>query len=289
MDWFTCSKTFIKVVDETSFAQAARKLYTTQSAVSKRIAWLESMLDTQLLARTTRRLDLTEAGEKYYNHVLPLIDEWEDIRRDVATTSKLAMGELRVAIPLIAGNHYISQLIPKFLKQYPEVKLVFHLRSRLHRLLENQIDVYISNDDFGAKGANASQKITGPCRRLYASPSYLAEFGEPKSLKALEQHNCLVHTAQKDKHWHFQKKSIPVDGNFRSNSADSLIKAALSGVGIVFVPETFVHEEVEKQQLQVILPQYFSDNLIFYASYPDHKFIPMKTKVFIQFLKEELP
>lgn len=288
MDWYTCSKTFIKVVDEKGFAPAARKLYTTQSSISKRIAWLENMLDTQLLTRTTRRLDLTEAGEKYYNHVLPLIDEWEELKQDVATSTKLTTGELKIAVPTIAGNHYISQLIPNFLKQYPDIKLVMLLTSKTTNLIEDQIDIYISSEDLGKSAANTSQRITGPCRKLYASPDYLAENGEPKSLKALQKHNCLVHTAHLDNCWKFKNRRVPVYGNFRSNNADMLIKAAVSGLGIIFVPESFVQEELQHNELQELMPQYHSDNIYIYASYPAHNYTPKKTQVFIEFLKNQL-
>jgi DNA-binding transcriptional LysR family regulator len=288
MDWYTCSNTFITVVDEKSFAQAARTLYTTQSAISKRIAWLEDRLDAQLLTRTTRRLDLTEVGEKYYNHVLPLLDEWKEIINSINTINKMTVGELRVAVPTIAGNQYLSQLVPKFLSLYPDIKLILLLTNKNTNLLENQIDVYISSQSLGNSTKNISQKIIGPPRKLYASPAYIEKFGEPKSLSALLEHNCLVHTAHTDNHWHFKNESIQVDGNYKSNSADSLIKAAVSSVGIIFVPETFVKDELEKKKLQVIMPQYHSDNIDIYASFPAHKYVPMKAQVFIQFLTNEL-
>ncbi|WP_019217768.1 LysR family transcriptional regulator [Legionella tunisiensis] len=88
MDWYTCSKTFINVVDCKSFSQASRTMYTTHSSISKRIAWLENQLDTQLLIRSTRRLELTEAGEKYYNKIVHLIDEWEETKKRLAEQQK---------------------------------------------------------------------------------------------------------------------------------------------------------------------------------------------------------
>jgi DNA-binding transcriptional LysR family regulator len=101
-------------------------------------------------------------------------------------------------------------------------------------------------------------------------------------------HNCLVHTAHKDKKWHFLKESVDVSGNFCSNNSDSLIKAAIAGVGIIFTPESLVTEEVQQKKLIAILPQLRSDHVDIYASYPAHKYVPMKTKVFIDFLHNEI-
>lgn len=288
MDWYTCSKTFIKVVDEKGFAAASRKLYTTQSSISKRIAWLENMLDNQLLTRSTRRLDLTEAGQKYYNQVLPLIDEWDELKRDMSSDAKLTKGNLTVAIPTIGGNHFISQLIPKFLKKYPEIKLTMRLTNRAVSLIEEKIDLYISPEDLGNHASNSSEQLNGPCRKLYASPDYLATHGEPTLIEELENHNCLVHTASIDNMWKFQDAQVAVNGGFRSNNTDMLIKAAVAGLGIIFVVEPFVTAEIQNNQLKVLLPQYASANLTLYASYPAHKYLPQKTQVFIDFLKKEL-
>lgn len=287
MDWYTCSKTFIKVIQEKSFAKAATKLFTNQSVVSKRVNWLESQLDTLLLTRTTRRLDLTEAGENYYNHILPLIEEWDKIKENTKQTSKIATGTLRVAIPLIAGNHDITLMVARFIKKYPQMKVTMLLRNIFSNLLETKIDVSIGGEQKAQMGVNQLPLSDGYFRRLYASPDYLDEYGEPKSLDDLKDHTCLTNSVQEDE-WSFQEDSIAISGSFKSNSSDMLITAAVAGMGIIYTPEYFVKSQLEDNRLKPILTDYHSLQLPIYAYIPSGQYIPMKTQLFIDFLKEEL-
>lgn len=289
MDWYTCSDTFVTVVNKKSFAEASRTLYTTQSSISKRIAWLEDRLGAQLLIRSTRKLQLTEEGETYYQQIIPLLNEWKALKDNISTLTKGITGEIRIAVPSNAASYYVSNTLPAFLERYPDIKFTLLLMREGHQLIENQIDVFISPQRTLVENATiAYQALAGPRRHLYASPAYLAQHGEPKNLEDLQTHNCLLHTSHIHSGWKFQDQTLHVQGNFKSNYNEALIKAAVGGMGIIFVPDTFVIDEVQSNSLQLVLPGAQSENMTIYAYYPKRSYTPSKTRVLLDFLLEAL-
>ncbi|MCF6293130.1 MAG: LysR family transcriptional regulator, partial [Robiginitomaculum sp.] len=143
MDGFSAIPVFVSVVESGGFSPAARKLGVSKSAVSKRITQLESHLGVQLLYRTTRRLSLTEAGERYYENAVKALayaNEAEDSATQLQTRPQ---GRLRINIPMSFGRLHIAPLIPQFLEQYPDIQIDMTMDDRVVDLVEGGIDIAI--------------------------------------------------------------------------------------------------------------------------------------------------
>ncbi|WP_083852246.1 substrate binding domain-containing protein [Legionella tunisiensis] len=208
-------------------------------------------------------------------------------QKEVSGTTKVATGTLRIATPVIAGNYYISEYIDLFLELHPTIKVNFHLGSKITNLIENKIDIYISNRNINIEDKFKNLNLMESSRKLYASPKYLEKYGTPKTLDELKQHNCLINSNQDKNFWVFENDIIRVEGNLSANNSDTLLKAALTGLGIIFTPESYVEEALNENKLKPILPQYKSNKIEVFVCYLSHKYIPMKIQAFINFLEKQ--
>lgn len=288
MDWYTCSKTFMAIVASNSFSKAAERLYISPSVVSKRMQWLEDKLKTKLLVRTTRDLKVTDAGNQYYSRISPLFCEWDSIKSDVSKSHLTPNGVLRVAMPTIAGNYYIENLISKFSDLYPDIKLELYLGESNRSFLGKDIDVNVNTADLSSKADYIYKRLQGPTRRIYASPNYLSNHEEPKSLQDLKSHNCITHISHRNNIWILHQDVIQVNGNLVCNNAASLLKAVESGGGVCLIADAFVQEELAYNKVKHILQDYYSDPIDIYLNFPALKKLSLNVKVFIGFLENEM-
>lgn len=287
MDWLMCAKTFNTVVEVDGFAKAARQLYTTASAVSKRVAWLEEMLGVQLLSRTTRHLQLTDAGQRFHERTQPLLEEWDAIKSEVSDMITQPQGVLTVGLRT-SGNAFAYAKMNEFLARYPLVSI--QLKQMNHRvdLFGEGIDVFICPDNV-LHNLDALETITLlPYQQaLFASPDYLAKHSEPKSLAELERHNCLTLASTEDANtWSFDGESVAVSGNFCSDEADALIKAAVDGLGVVRTSTVMIPELLQTGKLVPVLPQYQTEPKQLCVYYPRQRYVPLKTTAFLEYLQE---
>ncbi len=290
MDWVQCLDTFIKVVEVNSFAQAARNMYATPSAISKRIAWLEEELGVQLLHRTTRRLSLTEPGEALYKRSKPLLTEWDELKTEIATMTQEPCGTLHLGMSILFGNYYIVSILPEFLQRYPKITLDLHLTNRETDILQEHIDIFISHQAYLRNYSSLqSQLITTSYRQVYAAPNYLQQFGEPKTVAALKNHNCLIYSMlEPPKIWELNDVAMEVSGNYYADNGEALISAAVAGVGLVYASQLLIKRHIQNKKLQLILPEYRSPDVNMYAYYPQSRYLPRKCEVFLKFLREKL-
>ena len=284
MDWYTCCKTFIKVVECKSFTQAAKELHTNISSISKRISWLENQLDTKLLIRTTRRQELSSAGEHFYNRIIGIINEWDITKREILDSSNKPVGHLRVATPT-AGNYYVEDIALNFIKKYPGISVDASTGWNIIKLVEQKIDVYIGHINVQAEKKCQTTTLYESGRKMFASPQYLKKKGVPKSLADIQEHNCLFSSKKDSNHcWTFGDESVFIKGNFTSNNSHSLINAAIADHGVICVPEKYITKHLESKLLKPVLPQYQTEKIPLHISYPSDDYIPVKTKLFVGFL-----
>src|SRR3954466_12039859 len=174
-----------------SLTAAARELDVTPPAISKRLAQLEARLGVRLLHRTTRRISLTHEGRVYMEHARRILDEIDQMERDVSGASKAPKGLLRVNAPLGFGRTYISPMVSEFAKAYPEVEVQLVLSDHPLILADESIDLGIRFGDL--PDARIIARRIAPNRRLIcASPAYLERHGKPTVPEDLGQHNCLI-------------------------------------------------------------------------------------------------
>ena len=288
LDWITCIQTFNKIVESGSFTKTARKLHTTPSAISKRVSWLEEMMGIPLFRRSTRQVNLTEAGSALYERSVPLLNEWQEIKQAVSTQHEEPTGVLQLGVPIGFGNQYIVSMLPKFLEQYPKIKVDLKLSNCVTQLANEQIDLFVcyENKIQNKKDLHA-QVITTTCHKLYAAPSYLKKHGEPKTISDLTKHNCLKLNCEGiNSVWEFEDEQIPVSGNLITNNTNATITAAIAGIGIMRMCPILIEEELKNGQLIPLLTEYSMNKRSLHAFYPKQKFVPKKTLAFLEHMKK---
>jgi len=282
---------FVEIVNQGSLRAAARCLGISPSAVSKRLAQLESRLELVLLERTTRRLHLTQAGEVYFARVakIPALmatakDEARELRGQVA-------GTLRVAMPSYFESARLHrELIPEYSRKYPKVRLDLQLVVDPLAHQGESFDVLIAGRLPHQRFPDSKLKhrrILNMRGGIFASPSYLKRAGRPRHPRELEGHNCLVH--QSGVWWFVDRQGQDVfhqaQGNICTNS-NSLVRAATaSGLGISYsFPELF-SDLVEEGSVEELLVDYTQKAFVeIHSFFPALRYTPVRTRAFVDAL-----
>lgn len=283
---------FARVVEAGSFSEAARRMGLSRAVVSKAIAKLEQNLNTRLFLRSTRNISLTESGATILQHANRVAIEAEQIEQVAASQLAEPQGVLRVSTPNSFGVHHLTPIISCFLDQYSKIKVDLTISDRLVDMVKDGYDVIIrvtNEPDLDL----IAQKIAPVRRILCATPQYFKQWGVPKSPKDLINHNCLdCGFSGGHGFWHFTGPEgdidVPVSGNLRINNNDALAQAVFYGLGIALLPAYTVSMNVQKGRIQSILSEYLSVDRHIYACYLPSKYLPIKIRIFIDFLKETI-
>lgn len=282
---------FSKVVATGSFSQAAERVGLTNSVVSKHIAQLEQHLGVQLLYRTTRKLQLTEAGQLLYRHAPDVEQSIENAINAVTEMSSEPKGSLCLSVPTISGEYLITELVAEFCQIYPKVKVELRLEDRLVDLIGEGVDVAIRTATLPDSTLIARLLVQSKWV-VSASPGYLRKRGTPLEPAELSQHNCLTYTYMEagTHDWSFRKDdhnyNMKVSGSISSNNQKALRNAALKGHGIIYTPRLLVHEDLQAGRLTELLNDYSSKQLPIYAVYPYTKYLSEKTRLLIDYIAE---
>lgn len=284
---------FVQVVDEGSFSKVAEKLALTNSVVSKRIARLEKNLNTQLLYRTTRKLSLTDAGRTLYNKAKIAQSAFQEAENAVTGYGKDMKGNIRITMPVVSANLILSESIAEFCKQHPEISVDLHITNRLVDLIEEGFDLAIRTAELEDSSLIAKRLIDSRWV-ICATPGYLKQYGMPQTPGELESHECLIYKLDNASNnvWPLYidgaKQLIPVYGRFHSNHLSAIKKAALSDLGVAFLPQALVYEEMEKNILTQILQGFTRKKLGMYAVYPKARQPNQKLRLLVAHLQESL-
>ncbi len=277
---------FARVARTGNMSAAGREMGLSPAVISKRISLLEERLGARLFQRTTRQLTLTETGEGYFRRVVDILSLCEEAEDFVSRRNTKPRGTLKVTAPTSFSRLHIAPKLGDFLSRYPEVKLDLHLTDHLDDIIRDGFDLAIRVGEL-QDSSLVAKKLAPDTRVLCASPKYLERAGVPKSLPELELHNCLSAGAQD--HWKLEgpngEETIKVEGNIRTNSAEFLRDALVSGLGIGLRPTWDIGPQLLSGELTTVLPQYRGhSNLAIHAVYPCRDYMPEKVNVFIEFL-----
>lgn len=288
LDWITCLHTFQVIVQSNSFTKAAKRLYTSPSAVSKRIQWLEDTLSVPLFHRSTRKLCLTEGGQALYERSLPLLNEWQEIKQAISTQHLHPTGILRLGVPIGFGSCYIIDMLPNFLNQYPEIQVDLRLTNCISQLANQHIDIFICYDFVLQNKENfLHQPIMDTYHQMFASPGYIAKHGKPKTLEDVAKYDCLLIDCERDgTHWEFEAGSVSVSGKLRTNNTTAAVNAAKAGLGILSIFPSAISKEIANGSLVPLLPKHKTRTKTLNAYYPKQEFIPKKTLAFLEQMKQ---
>ena len=284
-------KAFVTVVEAGSFNRAADLLQASAAAVSRRISSLESALGVKLLNRTTRNIDLTEAGRQFYSDVVSILESLEEAEEKIQTGRETIKGNLRIAAPLSFGVGRIAPILPVFMKRHPELKVHLQLEDRFTDLVAEGVDVAIRIGSLKDSTLVATRLASIP-RIFCASPEYLALHGEPKKPEELARHECLHYSLLSTREdWSFstgeESHDIDITGPLSTNNGDVLAEAAIQGLGITMMPTFIVQDALNDGRLQGILEDYCPRPFGLYAVRPSRHFTPARVRVLIEFLKEQ--
>jgi DNA-binding transcriptional LysR family regulator len=291
-------KLFVEVAKLGSFAAVARRLDLDPSSVSRTIAALEEQLGVRLFQRTTRQLTLTEAGEIYLQRIAPLLNEFDYALDEANKVSRGPSGTLRMTASVSFGQLCILPHIPEFRSLYPEVKLELLLTDAVVDLVADGIDLACRlAPKFNSELVGTRLIDTHYC--VCASPDYLKLMPPLECPEDLEQHHCLVFTLPEYRsQWKFKDNNenltlVNIRSNISISSALALREAALLGMGPALLAHWLVDDDIAQGKLIQLLPKYQVTAEDFdtaaWLIYPSRHFLPNKTRVMIDFLKQKYP
>lgn len=283
---------FFSVVEANGFAAAARRLETTPASVSRRVKALEQRLGVRLLQRTTRKLSLTEAGERYFREGRRLFNELGDLEQALTASVLEPEGELRIVAPMSFGQRRLAPLVARFAGSHRKLRISFILEDRETDLIDEAADLAI-RIGYPADSSLIARAIAPVPRYACASPGYLERRGCPQSPDELLHHDCLHYNLIPEREeWTFLgedgEQTIAIRGSFCSNNGDVLAEAAMQGLGITLLPDFIVEEGLADGRLVKVLEAYERAPLTLYALYPTRRHLPAKTRSFLDYLQEEL-
>ena len=279
---------FVEVVKAHSFRKAAEAMAMPNSTLSRRISGLEKAIGLRLLNRTTRKIELTEAGQLYFDRCKRIVDEARLAHEQLGEMLAHPSGLLRASLPVDFANIYLAPLIAEFARRYPGISFEFDLTPRQVDLVSEPVDVVIRMGE-PADSNLIARKLAILSRRLYASPRYLELNGEPSDPSELVNHECL--RLRKAGKWQLSHSGevveVEVGGRFQLNSVGMLRRLATLDLGIALLPEGIAADDLRTGLLQPVLPQWQANPIPVYAL-TETRLLPAKTQRFIEFLREQL-
>jgi DNA-binding transcriptional LysR family regulator len=249
---------FAKVVELRSFAAAAGELALSKATVSKAVSRLEERLGARLFNRTSRRLALTDAGQRLSERATQLLVDGEAAENEALSQSVTPRGLVRLAVPMTFGVKVVAPLLPEFLAQYPDVTIDLHLSDAMVDLIGEGFDAGLRIASLPDSSLVARRLCAAP-RFTVAAPSYLKQYGRPTHPMHLAQHRCFAYTYLSTPDvWHYtnaagEQASVRPGGPLRVNNGEALMPALIAGLGIADLPEFIAGDAVASGELEVIL------------------------------------
>ncbi len=291
MDKLTRIKVFVQVVESGSFSAASERLGISRAAASKYVSQLEAHLGGRLLNRTTRHVSITESGRVYFERCKDILHYMEEADDMVSGLSGTPKGNLRISAPSVFTERHVVPLISEFTTMYPNVKVEIMVSDRYVDLVDEGYDLAIRVTD--TQNSDLIARRLARCRHvLIASPDYLKNAPALDSPEDLANHACLLYTFTEGGRWPLHKDgvdhSVKVTPVMMSNNPEVLLQASINGMGISIMPTFIASDAIRRGELQTVLDDYESLQLDIYAIYTSRHYLPAKTRVFIDFLKERI-
>ncbi|WP_159007833.1 LysR family transcriptional regulator [Bradyrhizobium sp. S69] len=249
---------FAKVVELRSFAAAAGELALSKATVSKAVSRLEERLGARLFNRTSRRIALTDAGQRLSERATRLLADGEAAENEALSQSVTPRGLVRLAVPMTFGVKVVAPLLPAFLAQYPDVAIDLHLSDAMVDLIGEGFDAGLRIASLPDSSLIARRLCAMP-RYTVAAPAYLEQYGRPTHPMHLAQHRCFAYTYLSTPDvWHYtnaagEQASVRPGGPLRVNNGEALMPALIAGLGIADLPEFIAGDAVASGELEVIL------------------------------------
>ena len=291
MDKFESIRAFTHVVEEGGFAAAARKMDMSRSAVNKLVINLENKLGVQLLYRTTRQVNPTDTGRAFYERCVSILAELEEAENLASQHHSEPKGTLKINAPMSFGTLCLGSIVADFMVQYQEIQVELNLEDRFVEPVAEGYDLVVRIAQPRESPSLVVNPITPIERVLCASPQYLEKHGIPNHPEDLKEHSCLHYGyLATGSQWQLEdgekEYRVKVKGAICSNNGEVLRDAAVRGLGIVLSPTFIVEQELQRGELQIILPDYHPPTISLCVVYPVNRHLSTKIQLFSKFLQE---
>jgi DNA-binding transcriptional LysR family regulator len=283
---------FVSVIESGSISAAAEQVGQTPSAISRTLSRLEAKLETTLINRTTRRMDLTEEGKYFLEQARQILAQMEDLEERLSLRHQTPAGRLRINAASPFMLHCVVPYIAEFRQRYPDIQLELNSNDLIIDLLEQSTDVAIRIGALADSTLHARFLGSSPLSIL-ASPSYLERHGTPKNVASLANHVLLGFTQTETlNHWplrHAEGDRLLIQPAIAASSGETLRQLALAGEGIVCLSHFMTHEDIRVGRLKVILPSANSGHRQpIHAVYYRNSQLALRIQCFLDFIQEKM-
>lgn len=292
MDTIESMRAFARVVELGSFAAAARALDLSPAMVTKHVDHLERRTGARLLTRTTRHVRATEAGQAYYERCVALLAGIEEAETLAGADTAEPRGRLRLTAPVEFGNAHLAPLVGTFLERHAGIDLDLDFSNRVVDIVQEGFDLAIRVAT-SLDTALVGRRLATSRFHVVASPGYLARHGRPAAPTALAAHACLAFTVPTPRdEWRLTKDgetvAVSIAPRLRSTSSEALRLAACGGAGISWLPSFVCGGDLRAGSLVSLFPDHDAGSLGVYALFPHRRFLPVRVRLFLDFLAERL-
>jgi DNA-binding transcriptional LysR family regulator len=260
MDRLADLEAFLAIVELGSQTAAAKQLNRSLQSINRSLAALESSTGAELVRRSTRRSNPTEAGLRYYRRIRPAFHEIDAARRELTTKRAEPSGVLRIAAPVLFASTYVAPAVCEFLARYPHVEVTLTAADRKVDMYEGRYDLAVRIRELPDSGLKARR--LGELRVVtFGSPRYFAARGRPKHPSELEHHECIVRSTDPEaEKWWFRvrgkREFVRVGGRFRTDDARAAHAAVVAGLGIGMAPLWHVQSLISERQVELVLEEF---------------------------------
>ncbi len=286
-------RSFRRVVELGSFSRASEDLSLSPAGLSKQIRLLEEHLGTVLLHRTTRRMSLTETGSLYFSECCRILDQLQELERNVSNSATALSGRIRVNAPVSFGLMVLSPLLPNFMAAHPELKVDLVLSDQLLDIIGAGFDILIRVRPELQDSSLVARRLADVDQLICASPAYLARRGTPKAAEDLNQHDCLIYSlSDSPATWRLTGPGggtpVTVESRISANNSLILRDLLVAGVGIGSLPSFVAGPSLRSGELVRVLGDHRLPTRHVYAVYPTSRHLLRKVRVFVDHLAEAL-
>src|SRR6201997_1004030 len=284
---------FAKLVELRSFAAAATELALSKATVSKAITRLEQRLGARLFNRTSRRLALTDTGQKLAARAARLLADGEAVENEALAQSVSPRGLVRLAVPMTFGVKEVAPILPEFLGNYPDVTIDLHLSDAMVDLIGEGFDAGLRIASLPDSSLIARRLCAMP-RYTVASPAYLKRHGRPTHPMHLAQHRCLGYAYLSTPDiWQYsndagEQVSVRPAGPLRVNNGEALMPALIAGLGIADLPDFIAGDSIASGEVEIILKDWKQTEGSVHLVTPPGGPLPARVEVLADFLAKHL-
>ena len=291
MDRINLFRIFMRVVETSSFTQAAHSLSMPRSSVSMAVVELEARLGTRLLHRTTRKVMPTPDGVVFYERCVRVVADIEETAGLFQQDSHKPTGALRVDVPGRIGRLLVLPALPRFFEQFPDIKVTLGVTDSTVDLIEQSVDCVLRVGTLQNSGLIAHNVGDLPLINV-ASPAYLAQYGVPQTPEDLRSH-WAVHYASPTtgvvEPWEYSAdgtvQKLTLRGRLTVNNAEAYIAGCLAGLGLIQIPAYDVRGHLAAGEMVEVLPAYKAEALPMTLLYPHRRHLSRRVRVFAEWLE----